>query len=139
MARLKKIFDGKNGCYPRGSGKPYGAIGSAGFLRLLRSPFGSLRPRTRHPLALRLDNDQHHRIASNTNRENAEPVADRPIPSFSTVGASADPKRLDKDLRIKVRTPTLRQIAADSPMQRTGGGRNRLTWTPLDTKLGGNN
>lgn len=127
MAQSKKIIDVEKPTVTHEAPEnPTALLGSAGFLRLLRSrrcgwiTIGTIGKRS---------------LREEKGREDEA----RPIPSCSTMGSPAELKRPDKDLPIEIRTPTLCQIAADSPMQCAGGCRNRLTWTPLDTMLRGNN
>jgi hypothetical protein len=112
----KKSSTEKNDRYPRGSGKPYGAIGERGFPppAPLTGEAGSLRPRPRRPTALRLDNAQHHRETICTKRER---LGGRDL-DYSVLLDNEITSNLElrsENLRIEVRTPILRQIAADPP------------------------
>ncbi|GAA5666739.1 hypothetical protein T8J41_20280 (plasmid) [Nitratireductor rhodophyticola] len=72
MAQSKKIIDVEKPTVTHEAPEnPTALLGSAGFLRLLRSPAGPVRcGRGRAVLtALRLDNDRHHREAVVTRRE----------------------------------------------------------------------
>ncbi|MGJ7042265.1 hypothetical protein J2Y63_005547 [Shinella sp. BE166] len=114
MAQAKKIFDGeKPAVIHEAPENPTAQLGSAGFLRLLRSPDGSLRPRPRRPTALRLDNARQCRgmICTETDRSGQRPGLFRP--AQHEISRSLEVR--GENLRIEVRAPILRQIAADSP------------------------